>query len=179
MRTGQYRHINTDIVYEGEIKGKDKLTGAIDFTGEKKSDKVIGYFAHIELMNGFRKTLFSEVEQIAKHAKQYAPSIKFSNKVTVKSLMALAGKDPTGIGWAGDFDSMALKTVLRELLSKWGYLSIEMQNAIANDIETDVQGERDQAIEDTEATIISMDDDDSGTGQPADGDNDETPQAPY
>lgn len=176
LRTGEYRHINADIVYEGEIKGKDKLTGAIDFTGERISDKVIGYFAHIELMNGFQKTLYSEVNEIARHAKKHAPSIKFSKDITVKSLAALAGKDPTGIGWTGDFDSMALKTVLRELLSKWGYLSIEMQSAIAKDIETDIQSERDQAIEDTEATIISMDD--------PEGPNEEskesvTMQAPY
>lgn len=176
LRTGEYRHINADIVYEGEIKGKDKLTGAIDFTGERISDKVIGYFAHIELMNGFQKTLYSEVNEIARHAKKHAPSIKYSKDVTVKSLASLAGKDPTGIGWTGDFDSMALKTVLRELLSKWGYLSIEMQSAIAKDIETDIQSERDQAIEDTEATIISMDD--------PEGPNEEskesvTMQAPY
>lgn len=176
LRTGEYRHINADIVYEGEIKGRDKLTGAIDFTGERTSDKVMGYFAHIELLNGFQKTLYSEVNEIAKHAKKHAPSIKYSKNITVKSLASLAGKDPTGIGWTGDFDSMALKTVLRELLSKWGYLSIEMQSAIAKDIETDIQSERDQAIEDTEATIISMDD--------PEGPNEEskesvTMQAPY
>lgn len=176
LRTGEYRHINADIVYEGEIKGRDKLTGAIDFTGERTSDKVMGYFAHIELLNGFQKTLYSEVNEIAKHAKKHAPSIKYSKDITVKSLASLAGKDPTGIGWTGDFDSMALKTVLRELLSKWGYLSIEMQSAIAKDIETDIQSERDQAIEDTEATIISMDD--------PEGPNEEskesvTMQAPY
>lgn len=170
LRTGEYRHINADIVYEGEIKGRDKLTGAIDFTGERTSDKVMGYFAHIELMNGFQKTLYSEVQEIAKHAKKHAPSIKYSKDVTVKSLASLAGKDPTGIGWTGDFDSMAIKTVLRELLSKWGYLSVEMQTAIAKDIETDMhQSDRDDAIEDTEATVISLDDEPEA----------KTMQAPY
>lgn len=70
--------------------------------------------------------------------------------------MKLAGKDPSGIGWLGDFDSMAIKTVLRELLSKYGYLSIEMQSAIAQDIETDIRAERDNAIEDIVAEEVSM-----------------------
>lgn len=156
MRTGQYRYINADVVYEGEIAGRDKLTGSIDFTGEKKSDKVIGYFAHIELMNGFRKTLYSEVREIAKHAKMYAPTLKNDKEVTVDSLIKLAGKEPTGIGWKGDFDSMAIKTVLRELLSKYGYLSIEMQTAIVQDVETDIRSERDNAIEDIVAEEVDM-----------------------
>lgn len=156
MRTGQYRYINADVVYEGEIAGKDKLTGAIDFNGEKRSDKIIGYFAHIELMNGFRKTLYSSVEEIAKHAKMYSPTLKYSKDVTVESLIKLAGKDPSGIGWKGDFDSMAIKTVLRELLSKYGYLSIEMQTAIAKDIEADTRSERDNAIVDVVAEEVNM-----------------------
>jgi len=159
MRTGQYRYINADVVYEGEIAGTDKLTGSIDFTGQKKSDKVIGYFAHIELLNGFRKTLYSTVEEIARHAKKYAPTLKFSKDITVESLVKLAGKEPTGIGWTGDFDSMAIKTVLRELLSKYGYLSIEMQSAIVQDVETDIRAERDNAIQDVVAEEVSMDDD--------------------
>lgn len=158
MRTGQYKYINADVVYEGEISGRDKLTGAIDFSGEKKSDKVIGYFAHIELLNGFRKTLYVTVEEVAKHAKMYAPTLKYSPDITVERLMKLAGKEPTGIGWLGDFDSMAIKTVLRELLSKYGYLSIEMQSAIAQDIETDIRAERDNAIEDIVAEEVSMED---------------------
>lgn len=156
MRTGQYRYINADVVYEGEIAGTDKLTGSIDFTGQKKSDKVIGYFAHIELLNGFRKTLYSTVEEIARHAKKYAPTLKFSKDITVESLVKLAGKEPTGIGWTGDFDSMAIKTVLRELLSKYGYLSIEMQSAIVQDVETDIRAERDNAIQDVVAEEVSM-----------------------
>lgn len=168
MRTGQYRYINADVVYEGELAGKDKLTGSIDFSGEKTSDKIVGYFAHIELMNGFRKTLYSEVRDIAKHAKMYAPTLKYSRDVTVDSLMKLAGKEPTGIGWKGDFDSMAIKTVLRELLSKYGYLSIEMQNAIVQDIETDFHAERDNAIEYAEVVEVDMDDAFKEAQQPKD-----------
>ena len=136
MRTGQYRTINADIVYEGEVQKANKLTGEIKFDGKKESDKVIGYFAYFELLNGFNKTLYVTLEDMAKHAKHYAPSIKFDGRATHEALKLKAGKDATGIGWMGDFDGMALKTVLRNLLSKYGYLSIEMQNAIAGDMES-------------------------------------------
>ena len=82
--------------------------------------------------------------------------MKYSNDVTVERLVKLAGKEPTGIGWTGDFDSMAIKTVLRELLSKYGYLSIEMQSAIVQDVETDIRAERDNAIQDVVAEEVNM-----------------------
>ncbi len=140
MRTGQYKTINADIVYEGEISEKtlrdNKLTGKIEFDGERISDKVVGYFAYIEFLNGFSKTLYIKLEDMAKHAKAYSPTIKTKNHITVDSLMKLAGKENTGIGWTGGFDDMALKTALRQLLSKYGYLSIEMQNALVSDTES-------------------------------------------
>jgi recombination protein RecT len=158
MRTGQYENINADVVYEGEITGKDKLTGFIKFDGKKTSDKIIGYFAHFELLNGFKKTLYVDLEDMAKHAKRFSPTLKNKKEVTIQTLIALAGKDPTGLGWTGDFDSMALKTCVRNLFSKYGYLSIEMQNTIANDIVTDTQEERDKLIEYTDAQVIDLND---------------------
>lgn len=137
MRTGQYKTINADIVYEGEVQKVNKLTGEINFDGERKSDKVVGYFAYFELLNGFSKTLYVDLEKMAKHAKKYSPTLIYKKEATIESLMKLAGQDPKGIGWEGDFDSMSLKTVLRSLLSKYGFLSIEMQNAIASDSEVE------------------------------------------
>lgn len=137
MRTGQYRTINADIVYEGEVQKTNKLTGEINFDGERKSGKVVGYFAYFELLNGFSKTLYVDLEKMAKHAKKYSPTLLYKKEVTIESLMKLAGQDPKGIGWEGDFDAMSLKTVLRNLLSKYGFLSIEMQNAIASDSEVE------------------------------------------
>jgi len=154
MRTGQYETINADVVYEGETGKIDKLTGKIEFDGAKKSDKIVGYFAHFELLNGFKKTLYIELEDIAKFAKRYSPSIKGDKGVTVESLKKLAGKDPTGIGWTGNFDSMALKTVLRNLLAKFGYLSVEMQNVIAKDIEADAENERNRIVGAVDAVVI-------------------------
>jgi recombination protein RecT len=55
MRTGQYKTINADLVYEGELRSRNKLTGEFDLRGEKKSDNIIGYFAYIELLNGLMR----------------------------------------------------------------------------------------------------------------------------
>jgi recombination protein RecT len=135
MRTGQYRTINADIIYEGELRKVNKLTGEIAFDGEKKSDKVIGYFCYIELLNGFSKTHYMTVGQIANHAKRHSKGLK--SDTTVESLIALADLPITSnsatVGWLGNFHGMALKTVIRLLLSKYGYLSIEMQQAVEND----------------------------------------------
>lgn len=137
MRTGQYRIINADVVYEGELRKKSKLTGEIDLDGEKTSDKVIGYFAYIELLNGYHKALYMSVEDIAKHAKRYSKALMWNSGVTVESLMELAKlpvvAESGNLGWLGNFHGMAVKTVLRNLLSKYGYLSVELQEALEKD----------------------------------------------
>jgi len=130
MRTGAYRYINADVVYEGELVKHDKLTGEIEIDSEKRTgDKKVGYFAFIETLNGFRKTLYMTVEEVTKHAQQYSKSYSSKNSV-----------------WATDFDAMALKTCLRLLLSKYGIMSVEMQRAyIADSIDT--VGLADEAIQ--------------------------------
>lgn len=138
MRTGQYRTINADVVYEGELQKVSKLTGEISFDGEKTSDKTIGYFCYLELLNGFSKTLYITVEGIAHHAKKYSKGL--DKDTTVESLIKLANlpfnPDDKKVGWIGNFHGMAIKTVIRLLLSKYGYLSIEMQEAFSNDEDT-------------------------------------------
>ncbi len=132
MRTGAYRYINADVVYEGELVKHDKLTGEIEIDPEqRKSDKKIGYFAFIETLNGFRKTLYMSVEEVTKHAQQYSKS--YGNKNSV---------------WATDFDAMALKTCLRLLLSRYGIMSVEMQQAYIQDVSPDTIEAADYALED-------------------------------
>jgi recombination protein RecT len=117
IRSGKYQTINADMVYEGEIEKPNKLTGELIINEDnKKSDKIIGYFAYFKTTNGFEKSLYMTKEQIEKHAKTYSKS--FNNE---------KGR------WKLDFDKMALKTVLKALLSKYGILSIDMQNAIKTD----------------------------------------------
>ncbi len=133
MRTGTYRYINADAVYEGELVKRDKLTGEIEIDPTKRtSDQKVGYFAFIETLNGFRKTLYMTVEEVTKHAQQYSKSFGSKNSV-----------------WA-DFDSMALKTCLRLLLSKYGIMSVEMQKAYIEDSSDTVYLADEAILEDTE-----------------------------
>lgn len=130
MRTGAYKYINADVVYEGELVKHDKLTGEIEIDPEqRKSDKKIGYFAFIETLNGFRKTLYMSVEEVTKHAEQYSKSYGSKNST-----------------WVTDFDAMALKTCLRLLLSKYGIMSVEMQKAYIEDGNTETVSMADEAI---------------------------------
>lgn len=143
MRSGQYRNINCDVVYEGELRGRDKLTGAVDLSGERTGDRVVGYFAHFELLNGFSKTLYMGVREMAEYAKRYSPSV--GRQTTAEALAAKAGAGGgKSVGWEGCFDDMALKTCLRRLLSKYGILSIEMQTAMSGEARAE-EAERDAA----------------------------------
>lgn len=116
MRTSQYRIINADKVFEGEYRSKNKLTGEFDLGGEATSEKVIGYFAHFEMLNGFSKTFYMTTKQADDHGRRWSKSYHTDNSI-----------------WKTDFPSMALKTVIRGLLSHWGYLSVEMQSALTED----------------------------------------------
>ena len=121
MRTGQYQTINAAEVYEGEIVKQNRFTGEYEF-GEKNSDKIIGYIAYFKLVNGFEKYLYMSIEEMQAHAKKFSKNYK-------------GGTDKWGLT---DFHSMAIKTVLKRLISKYGILSIEMQgqqmvDAITND----------------------------------------------
>lgn len=116
IRSGQYKTINTVEVREGEIE-RNKFTGAIDFIGENENGKVIGFLAYIEMLNGFQQSLYMTVEQVKKHAEKYSKSY---------------AKYKTGL-WKDEFDLMAKKTVLKLLLSRYGVLSTEMQQAIIKD----------------------------------------------
>lgn len=155
MRTGQYRTINADVVYEGEVRKVNKLTGEIAFDGEKTSDKVVGYFCYFELLNGFAKTLYMTVHDMAAYAKRYSPSMKAATTVEMLEQLANTATVSKKVGWEGNFNDMALKTVIRKLLSKYGYLSVEMQGAMANDDEQSFQ--RDTMLGNANPQVINID----------------------
>ena len=120
MRTGQYKTINAGPVYDGQIEDIDFITGEI-VRGRKKSDTVIGYVAYFQLVNGFSKTLYMSKEDCMKHAQEFSKSYKYGGGV-----------------WKTNFDAMATKTVLKQLISKYGIMSIDMQGeALATAIESD------------------------------------------
>lgn len=125
MRTGQYKTINAIEIYKGEIKRVNRLTGEIEFNDDEDlidRDTVVGYMAYFKLLNGFEKTLYMTKEEMERHAKKYSQSYSSQKKWVVDSSL-----------WSTDFDGMAIKTVIKRLLSKYGILSVEMQNAISND----------------------------------------------
>jgi|SRR5690625_1101157 len=121
LRTGQYKNINVIEVYEGELVKWDRLTEEIELDFEKReSDKVIGYTGYFELINGFRKTVYWSKEEVEKHRKKFSKS---------------------DFGWKNDWDAMAKKTVLRNMLNKWGILSIDMQKAVMSDENEEIHNE--------------------------------------
>lgn len=130
LRTGQYRSINVIEVYEGELIKWNRLTEEIELDFEqRKSDKIIGYTGYFELINGFRKTVYWPKEDIEKHRKKFSKS---------------------DFGWKNDYDAMAKKTVIRNMLNKWGILSIDMQKAYIEDVEdktADVQEDEENIID--------------------------------
>ncbi|GEK88907.1 recombination protein RecT [Alkalibacterium putridalgicola] len=142
QRSGQYMALNVTEVYEGELKSWNRLTEEFEFDPEgKESDEVIGYVAYFRLVNGFEKTVYWTKQQVEMHRVKH-------NKSKNKEQL-------TGV-WKSDYDAMAQKTVLKNMLSKWGILSIEMQKAVTTDEtvqEMDEKGELKQAemIEDDES----------------------------
>lgn len=113
MRSGEVQKLYTGKIYEGQVTGVNCLTGELE-TGEKISDKVIGYVAHIELLNGFAKTMYMTVEEIKAHAEEFSDSYKYDLK---------SGKGTST--WSKFFDSMACKTVLTKLLRLYAPVSVD------------------------------------------------------
>lgn len=135
QRSGQYKALNVIEVYEGELGSWNRLTEEFEFnpTG-RTSDEVIGYVGYFELLNGFKKTVYWTKQAIEKHRIDNAK-----------------GRDKeklTGT-WADNYDAMACKTVLRNMLSKWGILSVEMQSAVTSDEKVFRMDENDDLIEET------------------------------
>lgn len=116
QRSGQFKTISATPIYKGQLISQDPLKGfEFDFT-KKESEEIIGYAAYFSLTNGFEKTIYSTVAQLNSHGLKYSQTFK------------------KGFGlWKDNFDAMAVKTVLKELLSKYAPLSIEMQKALHTD----------------------------------------------
>lgn len=139
LRSGAYADLDVIEIREGEYKGKNQNTGKPQFCFVEDDDEreklpVIGYMAYFEYLNGFRKVIYWSKSKMMSHADQYSPA--YSASAHQKILDGeIADKDMWKYSsfWYKDFDGMAKKTLLRQLISKWGIMSTEMQQAFTND----------------------------------------------
>lgn len=152
IRSGQYKSINVVEVKEGELGEYDPLNGQkfnwIKDYEKRKSARTIGYVGQFELVNGFKTQLYISYEEMLDHADTYSQA--FSKNATTKKVNGrtynLVSYDDYKNGkydkaddwlyssfWYRSFDEMSKKTVLRQLLSKWGIMSVEMQDAYIKD----------------------------------------------
>ncbi len=123
IRSGQYRKLNVLEIKEGELirfspLEEDLEVRLIQDEGEREAAPTVGYYAMFEYINGFRKAIYWSREQMEAHAFRYSKSYQKKN-----------GKS----FWEKDFDAMGKKTMLRQLISKWGIMSAELQTALEKD----------------------------------------------
>lgn len=154
LRSGQYKHLNVIAVKAGEMVRFDPLTEDVDFRmiedeEEREKAATVGYLATLEYLNGFRKTIYWSKEKMLTHADKYSPAFskdaqtvrgKGGNTYRKVSFADYeAGNYPKqdewmySSFWYKNFDAMAFKTMLRQLISKWGIMSIELQTAFEQD----------------------------------------------
>lgn len=139
LRSGVYADLDVMEIREGEYKGKNQFTGKPQFSFVEDDDErdklpIIGYMAYFEYLNGFRKVIYWTKAKMMNHADTYSPAY---SAAAHKKIMAgeIADKDMWKYSsfWYKDFDGMAKKTLLRQLISKWGIMSTEMQAAYTSD----------------------------------------------
>lgn len=124
IRSGQYKKLNVLPIKEGELISYDPLNEEINVMliedeTEREKTPTIGYYAMFEYTNGFKKTMYWSRSKMECHAEKYSAGYKAHKGYTF---------------WEKDFDSMACKTMLRQIISKWGIMSIEMQKAVESDM---------------------------------------------
>lgn len=139
LRTGQYKKLNVIEIKEGELKHFDPLNEEIsciliDDFEKREAAPTVGYYAMFEYLNGFRKAIYWSKEKMISHADRYSPAFKradYEKYITGE----YDKKDEWMYSsfWYRDFDMMAKKTMLRQIISKWGVMSTEMQEIIMKD----------------------------------------------
>lgn len=154
MRSGHYRKINVLSIKEGELIKYDPLeeeiqVNLIDDEEQREKAKTIGYYAMFEYHNGFRKALYWSKKKMMCHADKYSQAFSLngstfkSNEKTITKVSFEEfekGNYPPEDAWLyssfwyKDFDGMAYKTMLRQLISKWGIMSIDLQEAFVKDM---------------------------------------------
>lgn len=183
LRTNKYVNINKGTVYEGEFVGYDKVTGALDISGTKTSDVPVGYFAYFKEKSGFEKIFYMTIDDVCKFAKTFAPTVKFNNKITWQGLKELATKQSVessggGLGWYAGFQDMAEKTALRQLLTKWGELSVDSNIIIDADERPTALQQRDAEFADAKE-VITVDAETGEIKQPSESQAEQKDEDPF
>jgi recombination protein RecT len=164
IRSGQYKKINVVDVKEGEFIEYNMFDEEYKFNPiqnyeERKNAKTIGYYAMFEYLNGFKKSLYMTKEEMLDHANTYSSAFDRN-----KYQDLLDGKIPEkdmwkySSFWYKNFDEMAKKTMLRQLISKWGVMSIEMQKAFESDMAEIKENGVPEYIDNQPDEIIPQDD---------------------
>lgn len=177
IRSGQYKKLNVMAIKEGELEYFDplnediKISLMVDNWDAREETPTVGYYAFFELTNGFRKAIYWSKKQMMAHADKFSPAfskdattikVKGVEKTKVSFADYEAGNyDPKDSWmyssfWYKNFDNMAYKTMLRQLISKWGIMSTEMQQAFSSDMTfEDANGTRNYV--ESEEDIIDID----------------------
>lgn len=154
LRSGQYKKLNVMAIKEGELIRYDPLNEEIEVhliedEVQREQAPTIGYYAMFEYLNGFRKTMYWSKEKMLAHADRFSQafskdgaeiSTRYGKKRKVSFAEFEAGNYPPNDAWMyssfwyKDFDGMAYKTMLRQLISKWGVMSIDMVSAMDSDL---------------------------------------------
>ena len=145
IRSGQYKKLNVLAIKEGELIRFDPLNEEIEVRliedeEEREQANTIGYYAMFEYTNGFRKAIYWSKRKMEAHALKYSKGYQAKKGYTF---------------WEKDFDGMAYKSMLRQLISKWGIMSIDMASAIDSDMAViNEDGTKDYV--DNDATVFDM-----------------------
>ena len=150
IRSGQYKKLNVLSIKEGELIRFDPLNEEIevkliDDEAEREQAQTIGYYAMFEYTNGFKKAMYWSKAKMEAHAIKYSPGFAADKR-----------KGTAFTVWSKDFDGMAYKTLLRQLISKWGIMSIDMISAFDSDYAVINEDGTKNYVE-TESDVIEMD----------------------
>ena len=159
IRSGYYKKLNVLAIKKGELVKFDPLeeeieVQLIDDEEQREQAETIGYYAMFEYQNGFKKAIYWSKSKMEQHALKYSQGYKARKGYTF---------------WEKDFDGMAYKTMLRQLISKWGIMSIEMQDVYSKDmavINEDGETEYIDTIDTTYTEVEQQEPDDFGEQQP-------------
>lgn len=116
IRSGEYKTIGETPIFAGQLVSQNPLTGYVFNFDVPASGELIGYAAYFELKNGFEKTIYMSRQQLIDHGKKFSKTFDHANGT-----------------WKTNFDGMCRKTVLKQIISKYGPMSLEMQRSITAD----------------------------------------------